>query len=175
MNALCLMVDMYAVSTFSPGVMLYLFDDKRGVPLWAAGERLTETLTETLRAGTFINKDMFMMIFNTFTFLGESSSRRIAYTDTVLGSRFPANRTPIFLVLTVCGIALNLSAAKCGYGALAPFGGFLIFCANGSIYNHTCRRIDSVVSRQHNLTALSFWLFVGDVGSVVGSNTMVSV
>jgi hypothetical protein len=53
---------------------------------------------------------------------------------------------------------------------IAPIGGFLIFFMNGSIYAHTCRYVDTHVGHEFNLVALSFWLFVGDAGSVTGSN-----
>ena len=42
---------------------------------------------------------------------------------------------------------------------------------NGSIYAATTKHIDENVGRQYNLLALSVWLFVGDIGSVLGSNT----
>ncbi len=53
---------------------------------------------------------------------------------------------------------------------LAPFGLGLVFFANGFIYATSTKRIDATVEPQYNLIALSFWLFVGDIGSVIGSN-----
>ena len=73
-----------------------------------------------------------------------------------------------------------------GYIAVAVFGAilcllkmpillwpglFLIFYANGSIYATTTKHIDDHVPDEFNLIALSVWLFVGDIGSVTGSNT----
>lgn len=48
---------------------------------------------------------------------------------------------------------------------------FLIFFANGAIYATTTRHIDQHIGKEFNLIALSIWLFVGDWGSVLGSNT----
>lgn len=35
----------------------------------------------------------------------------------------------------------------------------------------TARYIDQQVHKDFNLISLSFWLFIGDIGSVAGSNT----
>jgi hypothetical protein len=47
--------------------------------------------------------------------------------------------------------------------------------ANGAIYAQSARHIDQVVDDEFNLIALSFWLFVGDIGSVIGSNVLLYV
>ena len=38
------------------------------------------------------------------------------------------------------------------------------------IYGATTRHIDAHVPERYNLIATSVWLFIGDVGSVTGSN-----
>lgn len=53
---------------------------------------------------------------------------------------------------------------------IAPLGVFLIFFANGSIYASATRHIDAHLKSEFNLVALSVWLFIGDIGSVTGSN-----
>ena len=58
---------------------------------------------------------------------------------------------------------------------LAWPGIFLVFYANGSIYATTTRHVDNHVKKGHNLVALSFWLFTGDCGSVVGSLLLIHV
>merc|ERR1712154_594260 len=53
---------------------------------------------------------------------------------------------------------------------LTWFGMFLIFLANGLIYAASTKFIDKNVDKMFSLTAISFWLFIGDIGSVSGSN-----
>ena len=48
---------------------------------------------------------------------------------------------------------------------------FCVFFANGAIYGTSTRYIDNAVDKRYNLIALSIWLFIGDLGSVTGSNT----
>ena len=40
-----------------------------------------------------------------------------------------------------------------------------------AVYATSSKHIDTRVDRRVNLTALSVWLFIGDIGSVTGSNT----
>jgi len=55
---------------------------------------------------------------------------------------------------------------------LVPLTALGVSFANGSLYTQTNRLIDKEVPEKYNLVALSFWLFVGDIGSVLGSNTI---
>merc|ERR1712113_8354 len=48
---------------------------------------------------------------------------------------------------------------------------FLVFWANGSIYAETNKYIDRKIGHEYNLSALSLWLFLGDIGSVAGSQS----
>jgi len=109
---------------------------------------------------TLMNRDRFFAIVSLHTFLGDTISRKVAYyfelrhpmlylLFTILGAVFASLRMPIFLW---------------------P-GLFAIFFANGAIYATTTRFVDQQVHKDFNLIALSFWLFIGDVGSVLGSNT----
>lgn len=150
-HALCLAIDMACVSTFSPGVMLYVFDSPQGVPLFGNGS-------------TRVNHDAFFCIYNLFTFCGETISRKFAYVDT-------KERSPCwFLLFSLMGIALNVAGAMLGIGIICPLAGLFVFLANGSIYNRTTKYVDNHIDSVFNLTALSAWLFVGDLGSVLGSN-----
>ena len=72
-----------------------------------------------------------------------------------------------FLAGSLAGVWLGLAKIP----LLAPLGLFCVFYANGSIYATSTKHIDSKVDRAFNLTALSIWLFIGDFGSVLGSNT----
>jgi hypothetical protein len=148
-HSLALAVDMMCVSIFSPGVMLYVFDDPRGVPLWK---------------GLYVGHDAFFAVYNFMTFAGESASRKWAYKD-------KKNRPVLyFLIFSLIGVSLNCFSGTHNFAVLCPLAGMFIFLGNGSIYNYTCKHIDSSVKSEHNLTACSFWLFIGDVGSTTGSN-----
>lgn len=72
-----------------------------------------------------------------------------------------------FLVLSLIGIVCGLSDIT----LIVPLCAFFVAFANGSIYTQANRKIDQEVDDQYNLIALSFWLFLGDCGSVIGSNT----
>jgi hypothetical protein len=153
-HTVALMVDMYCVSFFS-GIMLYLFNDSsyRGHEGQVA---LFGPNTSTL-----MPHDAFFAMYNCFTFLGDTLSRQLVY-------RAPRLLHPFwFLLLSATGAVLCLIKIP----IIAPIGIFLIFFANGAIYGTSTKHIDSRVDRRVNLTALSVWLFVGDLGSVAGSNT----
>jgi len=44
-----------------------------------------------------------------------------------------------------------------------------VMLGDGLIYGTISRHVDTVVPKEFNLTAISYWLFVGDFGSVIGS------
>ena len=151
-NCLCLAVNMLVVSTFSPGVMLYIFNKKSGVTMFGKNSSYV------------IGHDAFFCIYNVFTFIGATVSRKYAYVDKV-------NRPiGLFLLFSLAGVVLNVTASQTNMGVLALFGGMCVFLGNGSIYNRTTKAIDNNVGSIFNLTALSAWLLVGDLGSVLGSN-----
>lgn len=96
-----------------------------------------------------------------FTFFGDTLSRQLVYRASRLYHPF------WFLLLSVLGAFICLLKLP----IVAPIGIFLVFFANGGIYATSSKHIDSHVDRKINLTALSIWLFIGDIGSVLGSNT----
>ena len=112
----------------------------------------------------FTQHDAFFSLYNTFTFLGGSISRKVAYLDTV------GRPIGLFLLFSVAGVALNVVGSQTGVGVLALLGGMCVFLGNGSIYNRSTKNIDNNVASVFNLTALSTWLLIGDLGSVAGSN-----
>ena len=98
----------------------------------------------------------------------------------------------LFLLLSLVGIACGL----CNIVYIIPFCGFLVAFCNGAVYSQVCLRstivfsgfrltkqnkkqsarlIDQKVPSEFALTATSIWLFVGDVGSVTGSNLISEV
>ena len=149
-NGLALMIDMYCVSFFS-AALLYIYNDSRPgvgqVPLFGEGTYL-------------VSHDWFFAITNCLTFAGDTVSRKYAY--------WAKPRSPLlYLLLSIIGAAACLSKIA----ILAPLGMFCVFFANGAIYGTSTRYIDNAVDKRYNLIALSIWLFIGDLGSVTGSNT----
>ena len=134
------MVNLVIVTCFSPGVLLYLYGDSVGLN-WK------------------IPRDLFFAIFSFFGCFADTWSRRIAYriTEQVKPDKF--------LLLTALGVLMVASLIP----TIAPFGTFLVFMANGSIYAHSCRIIDKNVDRKFLLAANSVFFIMGDCGSILGS------
>ena len=159
LNCLALMLDMACVSLFSPGVLLYIYPDV--VDLYDGHPSSGKCCFDehgTILSGC-ISTNVLFAFYNVCTFLGDTVSRKLAYRSPPV--------TPLwFLLPGAVGVVICCWMVP----IIAPIGGFLVFFMNGSIYAHTCRYIDTHVSNDFNLVALSFWLFVGDAGSVTGSN-----
>jgi MFS family permease len=143
-HCLALMVDMFCVSMFSPGVMLYIYDSPYVSFPWFRGK---------------LKKDYVFSIYDTGFFIGDTLSRKIFYPRKIV---FPL----FFWVFAIIGVACGLSNVS----ELIFFCGFLVAFCNGSIYAQANRKIDSTIDKKHSLIAFSCWLFVGDIGSVLGSN-----
>jgi len=149
-NAVALMLDMYVVSFCSSGLQ-YIFNDSKPVtgkvPLFGGDSGL-------------VKHDWFFATVNLFTLAGDSMSRAYVY--------WADERNPLwYILLSLLGGLCCLSKI----GILAPLGMFFVFFANGAVYGTSTRYIDSKVAARFNLVALSIWLFVGDIGSVTGSNS----
>ena len=139
---------MFFVSLFSPGVLLYVY--KEPLPLFINGAKMSA--------------DVLKAVYNALFCLGDFSGRRLMYDR--------KRRNPfLFLILTVLGIVCGLS----NNAYAVPLCGFLVAFGNGAIYAQSARRIDKLVPRELNLTATSVWLFLGDFGSVTGSNCITYV
>ena len=151
-HCVCLAMNMLVVSTFSPGVMLYIFSNKTGVKMFGH------------KSSFLMSHDAFFCLYNVFTFIGATASRKYAYVDKV------DRPIGLFLLFSAAGVAFNVVASQTNIGILALFGGMCVFLGNGSIYNRTTKAVDNHVGSIFNLTALSAWLLVGDLGSVLGSN-----
>uniref|UniRef100_A0A6A7G760 Transmembrane protein n=2 Tax=Hirondellea gigas TaxID=1518452 RepID=A0A6A7G760_9CRUS len=143
--SLALMLDMCVLSLFS-GLMLYIFNDSE-VPLFGVNGSVT------------LRHDLYFAMFNLCATFGDSLSRKLAYD-------FRPRHPFLYLLLSPIGAVLCISKIA----ILGWLGVFLIFFANGFIYALTTRHIDSAVRHEFNLVALSIWLFIGDIGSVAGSN-----
>ncbi len=93
-----------------------------------------------------------------------SLSRRLMY-------RWHLHNPFWYLICSFAGAALCLSRVA----IIAPLGIFLVMSGNGCIYASTTRHIDQHIDKSFNLVALSVWLFIGDIGSVIGSNVLSSI
>eukprot|EP00927_Polykrikos_kofoidii_P003458 TRINITY_DN11376_c0_g1_i1.p1 TRINITY_DN11376_c0_g1~~TRINITY_DN11376_c0_g1_i1.p1 ORF type:complete len:492 (+),score=55.20 TRINITY_DN11376_c0_g1_i1:178-1653(+) len=136
-------VAMFSVSCFSPGVLLYIFNGN----------------TVALTNDWVIATETFMSINMIFATLGSVSGRLLSFKASFVHPLF-------YTSFSIVGILLVIS--KNSLAAL--FSGFFVMFADGMVYGAVSRRIDVIVPREFHLIALSYWLFVGDVGSVVGSN-----
>jgi hypothetical protein len=143
-----LMIDMFSVSAFTS--MTYFVLNGTKVSLWGVSSD-----------AWLVDKDWFFAVVNVFVLLGDSVSRKAVYA-------MPRLYHPwLWLLCNVAGGLCVLSAVPILY----PFGMFAIYWGNGAVYGTTTKHIDSTLSRRFNLIALSFWLFIGDVGSVTGGQT----
>ena len=141
---LALTLDKFCLGLFG-SIQLYMFD-KDFLSIWPG-------------SSAKLQKNLYYGLYSTCCFLGDSISRKVAYSDRA--------RNPLFfLILSAIGAVLVL----CKVLLLSFVGVFLIFYANGSIYAHNTRRIDQRVGARYNLIAISAALFIGDLGSFTGSN-----
>ena len=110
--ALALAINMFSVSFFS-GIMFYILNDKKWVPLFGLFDK------EHL----LVPHGWFFTVFNTFTFVGDSLSRRIVYS-------FKPRNPMYYLLISASGAIMCLSR----FPIIAPIGIFAVFFANGAIY-----------------------------------------
>eukprot|EP00929_Paragymnodinium_shiwhaense_P013786 TRINITY_DN12163_c0_g1_i1.p1 TRINITY_DN12163_c0_g1~~TRINITY_DN12163_c0_g1_i1.p1 ORF type:complete len:499 (+),score=69.74 TRINITY_DN12163_c0_g1_i1:133-1629(+) len=145
------LLDGVMLSAFCPGVLLFIFD-KAYVDF------------ALLTGAPSIKRDLFFVIVNAFNMCGSLAGRWTSYH---LKPRHPI-KYAIFLLL---GAVFVTS----GIAELAPFGCFFIMLADGLIYGTISRQIDASVPQDFNLFAISSWLFVGDLGTILGSNLISSL
>jgi hypothetical protein len=151
-HSIALLLNMLCVS-FMTAIMYYLLND--------SGQNGQVALLGPNTTRLLVPHDAFFAVYNFCIYLGDSLSRQLVYKARALAHPF------WFLIASVVGAALGL----CKIPLLAPLGLFCVFFANGAIYATSTKFIDSHVDRATTLTALSIWLFIGDFGSVIGSNT----
>mmetsp|Transcript_64073 Transcript_64073/g.198419 ORF Transcript_64073/g.198419 Transcript_64073/m.198419 type:complete len:510 (-) Transcript_64073:183-1712(-) len=141
-------LDMLTLSAFCPGVVLYVYDKE----------------TVTLAEGLTLPTSSFISVVSTFNMFGGVTGRWLSY-------RMRPRHPICYAVFTFAGVLVILQWVP----LLAPFGTFLVMMGDGLIYGSISRHIDSGVPRQFNLTAISFWLLVGDIGSIMGSSLIYSI
>jgi hypothetical protein len=141
--SLVFIVNMTCLAMFNPGCTLYSYQS-----------RVTYRLF-----GFTLTHDWFMMLYNIGSFLGDFVSRRVMNRLSLLN--------PLFYFLLLCvALALNLSLIP----EIAPFAAFAFSWSNGALYCQSTKLIGRLFTTEYHLTATSTWLFLGDVGSTVGSN-----
>lgn len=136
-------VDMLCLAAFCPGSVLFMYDED----------------TVEIVFGYVVKTDTFLAVFNTFNMLGGITGRWLSYR---LQSRHPLVYTPLNMV----GVALILLKQP----LVAPIGVFLVLLADWLIYGSISRDIDARIPKEFNLVAISYWLVLGDLGGVAGSN-----
>jgi len=142
-------IDMFCVSTFSPGVLLFVYD-KPDVPVPLFGGE--------------VKPDVFFALYNTATFFGGFIGRGGGY-------RMRRMHPLCFSPLSLLAVALIFTRKP----ELQLLAGFCCLLADGLVYSQTCRNIDARVPHEFAVVAMSVWLFVGDIGSVTGSNLILQV
>lgn len=157
-HSFALMIDMFFVSLCTATV-LYVYNDKNWVPIYSPDDDCP--------GPECMDHDAFLALVNMFIFLGDTSARKLAYLIKPRTNWIEYSRC---VVLLVCGSLGFCVVLHLKIGVLVPLGVFMIFFANGGLYGQATKFIDAHVPDQHNLMAFSFWLFMGDVGSLTGSN-----
>lgn len=134
---------MLCLSLFSPGVLLFLYD----------------SASVHLSPGCSLPPSTFFAILNSISLFGGLAGRWTSYS---LQPRHPL----LYALLSITGAGLNATYTP----LLALPRTFLILLGDGLNYGTISRHIDAKVPRHFNLIAISYWLFIGDMGSVLGSN-----
>ena len=145
--ALSLTVDMFMVSFWS-AINQYILDGDK-LPIFGSSD------------DHYLNTNDFFSIYSVGTFIGDTAGRKIIYYFH-LSKVHPT----YYLILSLLGAFCCILKIP----LLSWIGIFLIFLANGLIYAASTKFIDKNIDKMFSLTAISFWLFIGDIGSVTGSN-----
>mmetsp|Transcript_40748 Transcript_40748/g.105421 ORF Transcript_40748/g.105421 Transcript_40748/m.105421 type:complete len:441 (+) Transcript_40748:93-1415(+) len=113
-----------------------------------------------------MNKRMFFVVFFIFVLIGDSGSRRFVYLCCEIRTykRFVGALWVAF-TLNILGIWLT----TLGIGVVSWASALCAFTGNGANYAISARYIDKHVPRKHNLAAYSFWMFIGYIGAILGS------
>eukprot|EP01084_Bolivina_argentea_P119292 211529_1 len=146
-----LMVDMFCLS-YNTAISQYIYDGDT-MPLFGL----------LCDDKWMIKQNVFFCVLNLCQFIGDLSGRKIIYY-------YKLSVTPYyFLIFSIVGMIGCMSKIP----IFALFATICITFANGAIYSSTTRFMDNNLTnenRKYLLTSLSVWLFVGDIGSVTGSN-----
>ncbi|CAJ1424755.1 unnamed protein product [Effrenium voratum] len=136
-------VDTFTLAGFSPGLSLYVYNKE------------VVQLTE----GFVLETKTFFAFYNTANMLGGLCGRWLSY-------RLPQRHPAVYVGFNALGAGLLLLRRP----VLAPAGAFLVMLGDGLIYGTISRHVDTAIPQEFNLIAISYWLFVGDLGSLLGSS-----
>jgi hypothetical protein len=142
LHSLVFIVNMLCLSLFNPGATLYAYS-----------KRVTYRLF-----GFTVDYNVFMLTYNIGSFLGDLISRP------VMGKRRLISPLWFFLLLV-----LSLGLVLALIPEIAPLAAFGFSWANGGLYSQTTKLIGDAFTGEYHLTAMSTWLFLGDLGSTTGS------
>ncbi|EAY22066.1 hypothetical protein TVAG_457010 [Trichomonas vaginalis G3] len=142
-HCLVFIINMFCLSLFNPGCTLYAFNERVHYKL----------------LGFTLPHDAFILTCNIGNFLGDLLSRIVMDRKRIINPMF-------FFILLIFGIITNLALIP----EITPLASFVFGWANGGLYTQTTKLIGLLFVDKYHLTAMSTWLFVGDIGSTSGSN-----
>ena len=150
LHCFVLMIDMFCLS-FNTAINQYIYDS-HSFPIFGG----------LLFPHKFmVEENLFFCLLNLSQFIGDLSGRKLIYY-------FKISCNPsYFLILSFIGIIGCMTKIP----IIALFSTLLVTFSNGLIYSSSTYFIDNNTNHhQYLLTSLSIWLFIGDIGSITGSN-----
>lgn len=151
--------DMLCLSSFAPGVLLFIYDKPQVAII------RPPVVNKTLTMPTHI----FFAIYTVLMALGGLLGRALPWSFKRL--HHPASFIPVSAFgVMLCAVGTPHQYFGCMGPILASIGAMMLYLGDGLIYGTICRSIDERVPQAFNLAAVSCWLFVGDFGSVLGAN-----
>eukprot|EP00929_Paragymnodinium_shiwhaense_P034518 TRINITY_DN18765_c0_g1_i1.p1 TRINITY_DN18765_c0_g1~~TRINITY_DN18765_c0_g1_i1.p1 ORF type:complete len:694 (+),score=119.13 TRINITY_DN18765_c0_g1_i1:168-2249(+) len=135
-------LDMLCLSCFAPGCLLYVYDDP----------------TVELLPGLRLQTHTYFALLNSFCMMGGVLGR-------CTGHKFGFRHPLVYSLVSLVGVGLVMLWDP----LVALLGVSLVMLGDGLIYASMSHYIDLTIAKQHNLQAISYWLFIGDLGSVLGS------
>ena len=96
--------------------------------------------------GLVVDTDAFFAVYNSFTFIGATIGRNLAYTD-------KKNRPVVyFLIFSALGASINSFAGMNNFAIISPIAAMCVFLANGSIYNYNTICINAQLNNLSNFS-----------------------
>ncbi|KAL0220849.1 hypothetical protein RCL1_000703 [Eukaryota sp. TZLM3-RCL] len=141
--AMSMGANMFSVSMFSPGLLLYIFTDP------------TIVLNFFNRFEFSLRREYYFSCFSTLFAIGDFYGRKFF-------AKRQFKNPYTYWVFTVPGVAFGLSKIP----SLSLFAGIFIAFGNGGIYTSSAKNIDAKIDSKYNGIAGSVWLFIADMWSV---------
>eukprot|EP00928_Gymnodinium_smaydae_P036220 TRINITY_DN2533_c0_g2_i2.p1 TRINITY_DN2533_c0_g2~~TRINITY_DN2533_c0_g2_i2.p1 ORF type:complete len:557 (-),score=80.39 TRINITY_DN2533_c0_g2_i2:102-1772(-) len=141
-------LSMCCLTLFNPGVLVYIYDGA----------------VVSLSPGVVLHTPTFFAFVSTCGMVGSVLGRKFGHR---LRRRHPAT----YICASLTGVLLMLLWIP----ALVPAGSFLVMLSDGLIYESMSSYVDTHYPKQYNSAAISCWLFVGDLGSTLGSSAITPI